>query len=761
MYSTSTPSSHVEESTSPPNPDQPHTVPTSQLSSGSSVDTAQWSPISASSETLETATDSMVCVTYADSMVCSFVDVTWGNEPTPSTTFTPTSPFFPTSTSFANSTKPFSAIAVSVTSSASSTCYNGYTNKIGQCQTTNVSNKTTIFPTATSTYGTGTATDCVSVASDDPFIVWSFLPNTVTVTITVSGNLSYYNTSSTSIWTPPTTCPPPAGTPGDFSNSNSELSATDPIVPSVTKGHSTTYIRPTTIIITNKSTPTVYTTPNAPHYPGVGKPDQKSTVTPGDDSPGWSPINTMNSKTSHTLSSPDVHTTQPPITQPPNTQPPITLSPPVISIPKTTSIVGVPVVVGPTVVVVGSHTVTNGKGSTTVITTNSQTFTVNPSQVIGPGVTIPIPSSTSMGGVPVVVAPGIVVIGSQTVTKGGGSTTTITEDGQTFTINPSQVIGPGAIISLPTEAGDAGNALQPVLSPTVIDGVTVQIGPSVAVIDGSTFSIGLGADTETVVANGQTISIGAAGLGFAHTTVAPPADPTNVVILDGDVVYAYGSSQVVFGDKTYSYSAGSSPQTETFNAETITIGPSGVSFGSSTIGGVAHASGLQIGIAGGVSITEIGSSLAVISGTTFQIGPNAPETTAVISGSTITAGSSGLAIGGATLTYPFNPTVEPTEVVTAGGITFTRVGSSIVDIGSLTFTIGPGAKSTTDVFNGQTISLGPSGIAFKTTTIVVMSSTTTTGQAKSSSKSEARAVRPVWGILGLCIALGVGKMLWV
>jgi len=109
--------------------------------------------------------------------------------------------------------------------------------------------------------------------------------------------------------------------------------------------------------------------------------------------------------------------------------------------------------------------------------------------------------------------------------------------------------------------------------------------------------------------------------------------------------------------------------------------------------------------------------------------------------------------GGTTLAYPFNPTIQ---TVTAGGITFSEVASSLAVIGGKTFTIGPGATPTTDVINGQTISLGPGGIGFSTTTFTGVP-TSNTG-VHTSTKSGAGNLKPasIYGVLGICIAMVIG-----
>ena len=391
------------------------------------------------------------------------------------------------------------------------------------------------------------------------------------------------------------------------------------------------------------------------------------------------------------------------------------------------------------------------------------------------------PTTVNVGGVTVVVGPSSVAIGTQTLTpgsggsgdsgdsggsgesavsegSGGGLNTIITQGGETFTVNPSQVIGPGTVISIPTNAGGAVFMEGP--TPTVVDGVTVAVGNSVAVVGGSTFSIGAGAPEETIVVNNENISIGPGGVGFVDATITPAAAlPTNVVVFDGDVFSVVGASVAVFDGSSFTFTGGT-PLTTVFNGDTITAGPSGfIIDGTSTLGGPNHPTGTQYGVAGGIYVSEIGSTLAVIDGTTLTIGPGATLTTVTIEGHTITAGPSGISIGGSnggitTLNFPFNPT---TQEVTAGGVTFSEIGSSLVDIGGTTFTIGAGATPTTDVYNGQTISIGPGGIGFATTTVTSFVSSPT---ATSTKKKNGGAVLgpPLGGALGMCIALGVGLL---
>jgi hypothetical protein len=274
------------------------------------------------------------------------------------------------------------------------------------------------------------------------------------------------------------------------------------------------------------------------------------------------------------------------------------------------------------------------------------------------------------------------------------------------------------------------------------------------VIEGTTYNF---ADPpQTITAAGVAVSVGRAGLGFSQTTVAPLAQPTNVVILDGEVFTAVGSSLVVFDGTTLTYGE-SSTFTTAFHEEFITLGDA-ISFDGTTLGGAAN-TGTQLGIAGGVSVTQIGQSVGVVSSTSLTVGPQAVPTTVIIKTYTITANSEGLGLAGITLSYPFNPS---TRVVTAGGITFSEIGSTIVVVGGSTYTIGAGSKPTSTIFNGQTISFGPGGIGFSTTTLVSATSSSTSTPAEQTSKeSGVGALKPIYGLLGACMVICIGCMIWL
>ncbi|KAF4626753.1 hypothetical protein G7Y89_g11404 [Cudoniella acicularis] len=623
----------------------------------------------------------------------------------------------------------FPSTYASVTSSTSTSSPTSYTSSTGSVTLTVPSSSA--YPTWG--FNTTTSRTCSSLAPNEPVTVWIINPNTNTVTVTITGNASITSFSTTPEFTPPTYCTDtPTNTaavsaPVALSSEaakSTEAGTSDAFAGSTSNGDAVTASSTargpratTTVITTSKNPITEYTTEPPLSYPGSIQTDNKQ---PADSTDGgdWGFL--------------------------PN---PTSYGPTPISV----------INIGPT----GQDTPTGGS------TTEGSGS--------GPGNNAgPQPTTTTIGRVPVVVASTQVIIGSQTIPvptagstpvespggsggSGGGSgsgtgngnsgssVTTITEAGQTFTINPSQVIGLGTIISIPTKV--AGGIFVAAPEITTIAGVPVQVGESSAVISGTTYSIGAEAPQTTVVVNGQTISIGPGGLGFAQTTVAPLAAlPTNVVIVDGQVFSAIGPSVAIIDGSTVTYGSGMPTKTDAFNGDFITLGPSGIVYDGTTLGGAAHTAGTQLGIAGGLSVTEVGSTIAIISGVTFTIGPGATGTTTVINGHTITAGPIGLELQATTLSYPFNPT---TQVVTAGGVTLSEIGPSLVVIGGTTFTYGPGATPTTDIYNGQTISIGPGGIGFATTTIIPSSTAATSTPTAAESakttgkKNGAGVLRPV------------------
>jgi hypothetical protein len=290
---------------------------------------------------------------------------------------------------------------------------------------------------------------------------------------------------------------------------------------------------------------------------------------------------------------------------------------------------------------------------------------VSPDDVIRTQIAIP---STRLGGAEsmkrgptpefkVTAGPTAVTINTVTVTPAPGQTTSVTVDGNVFVINPSQIIGAGAVIQRPVPQVPA----LPSSTSTNIAGIPVVITSSQAIIGGATFSIGPTPTTVTI--GGQTVSIGPSGIGFAGASVTVGARPQNteIVVAGGEMITAIGPSVVVIHSTTLTYGPGTSARTEVIDDDTIVVGPLGVVVHGTTIGGPkAGPTDTTYEIVGGATITQVGSSVVVIGGTTYTVGPGTGKTTTMIGGETVTIGPDGVTVSTLSFSYPFGPTVVTT-----------------------------------------------------------------------------------------------------
>ncbi|KAI1470639.1 uncharacterized protein F4812DRAFT_273109 [Daldinia caldariorum] len=292
----------------------------------------------------------------------------------------------------------------------------------------------------------------------------------------------------------------------------------------------------------------------------------------------------------------------------------------------------------------------------------------------------PTPTPTPNGGnngegrapVTVIVQPSKVVIDDHTFTDSPSQpTSTVVVGGETFVINPSQVVGGGVTMTRPPIDVGGGFTTQPQPPPitTSIGGLGVVLGPSsVATIGGTVFTI---APTPTVaVVQGQTITLGPAGLVFPSQTLhvaAGPAGPgpTQTAVLGGLLITAIGSDTVVISGSTITYGPsafGSSTLTTTVDGDTVLVAATeGVVLhdGQETLGGITAApDSTKYEIVGGATVTQLGLTAIEISGRTFRIGPGAAATpmTTVIAGRTLTIGPDGVGMSTWTLNAPYAST---------------------------------------------------------------------------------------------------------
>ncbi|CAF9917028.1 MAG: hypothetical protein HETSPECPRED_003077 [Heterodermia speciosa] len=340
-----------------------------------------------------------------------------------------------------------------------------------------------------------------------------------------------------------------------------------------------------------------------------------------------------------------------------------------------------------------------------------ETFTVNPSQLILPDRTIPLPrnmitpapSSITAEGVLVSVGSSAVVIGSRTYPL--QSPTSIIYNGHSISIGPNGVGMASTTIALPSI---------PTFSTVTEGALTLLVNPSEAVIQGHSYLLTQGAAPITTVIEGQSISIGPDGVAFAGTTavIPRPTEAYHLTIIDG-LTFSVGPTDVVVAGKTYAIGGGAKPQTATIGSEIISFGPGGIGLPGTTVAPTA-----SIFTADGL-IFSLEPTDAVIGGTTYRVGAGASPTTITVGGEIISIGPEGIGLPGTTV-------APAASIVTADGLTFSIEPTDVVIKGT-TYQVGAGASPTTITVEGETISIGPGGIGLPETTIAPASVVTADG----------------------------------
>ncbi|KAK3323625.1 hypothetical protein B0T19DRAFT_401936 [Cercophora scortea] len=318
---------------------------------------------------------------------------------------------------------------------------------------------------------------------------------------------------------------------------------------------------------------------------------------------------------------------------------------------------------------------------------------------VQPGQAVPTPQPqqdhTTAKPVTVVVQPTAVVVNGNTITDNpSGASQVVVVSGETFTIGPTQIVGAGTTIDRPLVTG---GVFPPTPTTTNLGGLDVVVSSSVAIIDGSSFT--LGPTTTMAIIGGQTVTIGPSGVVVSSQTLSIPQtrpSSTEVVVAGGDLITAIGQSVVVIQGTTITYGQSGSTtttvvggktvtlgpsSTTVVGGETITLGPAGVTAHGTTLGGSsAKTSETQFAIIGGATITEIGASVVVINGTTYTVGPGAGTTTTVVGNETITIGPSGVAMSTLSFTFPFGPTM--TVTITPGATMEAPTATPTTDAGA-------------------------------------------------------------------------------
>ncbi|GAP82571.1 hypothetical protein SAMD00023353_0101110 [Rosellinia necatrix] len=308
--------------------------------------------------------------------------------------------------------------------------------------------------------------------------------------------------------------------------------------------------------------------------------------------------------------------------------------------------------------------------------------------------------------------------------------------------------------------------------------VTVVVKPGVVIIDGQTFTNNPAQPTSTVVVDENTFTINPTQvIGAGATVTRPPTSritsapsPTKTTI--GHIgVDIEGSSVVI--DKT-TFTIGPRPTTVIVQGQTITVGPGAIVFPGETLAIPAPPGTTRVAF-GAELITAIGSDKVVIEGRTLTYGPGSGTVTEVIDGDTILIGPSGVVAHGTTYGGP-GAASTAVQFAAVGGVTISQVGPTLVVVQGVTHTLDPLAATpqpeTTTVLGGETVTIGPRGVAIDTWTLdspyasttvitpsngaaVALPTATAAGANKENDGPSWASRRPSWA-LTICIAMGAG-----
>lgn len=238
--------------------------------------------------------------------------------------------------------------------------------------------------------------------------------------------------------------------------------------------------------------------------------------------------------------------------------------------------------VAPSAVVLHGQTNSVQSGMVPITTTvDGQTVSIGPQGVGIANTTISLPSPppayavVTRGDLTFSVAPTEAVFKGSTFSIGANMTATIVVNGQIVGVGPSQIDFRGTTVDLPSTTRNEGPAA------VTVDGLTVDVGPTEAVVGGSTYAIGSGAMPKTIVVGSKTIGLGANGVVLPSTTVPPEHTPT-AVTADGFTFLADATEAIINGT-AYAIGSEAIAKTILYGSETIGLGTKGIVLPSTTI----------------------------------------------------------------------------------------------------------------------------------------------------------------------------------
>lgn len=394
--------------------------------------------------------------------------------------------------------------------------------------------------------------------------------------------------------------------------------------------------------------------------------------------------------------------------------------------------------VAPSAVVFNGQTNSVQSGTAPKITTvNGQEISIGLQGVGVGGTTIPLPMATNPSGYAVVtqgdiifsVAPSAVVLSGQTNSIQSGMAPIMTDvNGQTVSIGPQGVGLASTTIPLPMATNAAGYAV------LTHSDLIYSVAPSAVVLNGQTNSILSGMAPITTTVDGQAVSIGPQGVGFAGTTISlPTPPPAYAVVTRGDLTFSVAPSEAVVKGSTFAIGPNMTA-TMVLDGHTVGVGPSEIYFPGTTVDlPSATSNQAPAAVTANGLIFAVGPTDAVVGGTTYAIGSGAVAKTIVVGSETIGLGTNGVVLPSTTVPPEQTPTA-----FTADGLTFSADVTEAI-INGTTYAIGSEAIAKTIVYGSETIGLGTKGIVLPSTTIVPWGNATQTSLYSVYSASAAAA----------------------
>ena len=257
--------------------------------------------------------------------------------------------------------------------------------------------------------------------------------------------------------------------------------------------------------------------------------------------------------------------------------------------------------VSPTTIVIGSQTLVigpdgvQGPAKPSTITLNGLIITMDASQAMISGTLYPVGPNVS---------PTAITVGSQTLTVGPNGVqspatpSTITLNGLTITADASQAIIGGTTYPLgpnvsPTAItigsqtlllGPDGVQTAATSSIITLNGLTITMGATQAIISGTTHPLGETKSSTTLVIGSQTLVLGPSGISAEATLSQVTAD---------GITFSMDATEAVFSGTTYTVGPGATPTTLVLGSETVSLGPGGVGLATTTIA-MPNATGTSI-----------------------------------------------------------------------------------------------------------------------------------------------------------------------